>query len=149
MMQSLQLAPGLLAQMSQTFGASAVLMSPLFDLFLLAAAVLLIISFFKYTEPNSAIRNFMTGYGLFELLRNGFNYLFVSNQTQSPVIHTRSSPGFFPPASYRPAIHGHHSHQYQPFPGHNGHIHGQATSPTSQILPPGQNGHRHGHAGNF
>lgn len=138
-------APSLIPQMTQTFGASAVVMSPLFELFLIAVAILLIIAFFKYTEANSFFRNLMAGYGLFELLKNGFNYLFSSNQNQNqnqniivhhhhrenPRIYTQSPPNVIHGHSSSHGMfnrnHGHPTHNQDIAVGHrHEHFHGHA-----------------------
>lgn len=137
MLNTLLLTPSLIPQMTQTFGSSAIIMSPLFELFLLVVAVLLIIAFFRYTQANSFWRDVLTGYGLFELLKNGFNYLFTSNQNQNGrivepqnIIHVHpSSQGLFnnPHCANRhnSVIHVHHKNR------HNGSFHTHDSSPVS------------------
>lgn len=101
----------LMPQFISTFGASAFIMSPLFDLLLVGVAVMLIIAFFKLTQADSFFRNLLAGYGLFELLRSSFNSFFSAPSPSTFVpIHVHPEEMNVRP-SHRPVshIHVHHS----------------------------------------
>ena len=91
---------------AQTFGASAVILSPILNLFLIAAALLLFLTLIQ----NNFIRNMFAGIGFMGVL----NSLFSNNNSRGSRVYTH--PEFFPPTTpYR----GHDIHQHPSTNGRN------------------------------
>ena len=114
---------------TQTFGASTTILSPIFNLLLLAAAVIFILHLLSNAQPNSFIKNLFAGYGalsmfssVLELFNNNSSPNYQQNRPCSPppIIH-RNAPHYREPA--RESHHGerhkrfHEQNSYVPGPG--------------------------------
>jgi hypothetical protein len=99
---------------AQTFGASAVILSPILNLFLIAAALLLFLTLIQ----NNFIRNMFAGVGFMGVL----NSLFSNNNSRGSRVYNHTE--FYPPTTlYRgPDIHQHPSTNgqiiFNPIRGH-------------------------------
>lgn len=99
--------------MAQTLGASSVIFAPIFNLLLIAAAILLVIAILR----SEFVRNIFAGLGFLGLM----NYLFSSNQPSSSrpqQIDVYSHPAQAARVAYAPPIHP-HSSMFTPTPNHH------------------------------
>jgi hypothetical protein len=102
---------------TQTFGASTTILSPIFNLLLLAAAVIFILHLLSNAQPNSFIKNLFAGYGALSMFSS---VLELFNNNSSPNYQQNR------PYSSTPRIHGNNMffdrnvhHHCEPIHSHN------------------------------
>lgn len=105
-----------LPQLANTFGAASVILSPILNMLLFAAALYLIVHIFHIAQQNNWFRNIFAAIGVLSV----YNYIVDSlsssnNRVQSPIQR-------YPTPFYPSSVHTHPSRQSR----HNNRIHGHS-----------------------